>query len=145
VNAVPPPDQRTVAERAARALLLALADLPGPTALRVAEAEGRLACLILVWDSAQAMPVAAAERRRRAVGGRAECKRDIVMVLRSANRPLTRKQVLKALRVAGRVHGYGTVAKALADLTAGGELVNPMDKKGYRLPAWDREHPNLFT
>lgn len=145
MNAVPLPDPRTVAERAARALLLALADLPGPTALRVAEVEGRLACLIQVWDAAQAMPVAAAERRRRAAGGRVDCKRDILGTLRAANRPLTRKQVLKALRVAGREHGYGTVAKALAELTAGGELVNPKDNRGYRLPAWDREHPSLFS
>ena len=65
--------------------------------------------------------------------------------LRAANRPLTRKQVLKAIRATGKDHGYGTVAKALADLTAAGELVNPKDKRGYRLPAWDREHPNLFT
>ena len=83
----------------------------------MAEAEGRPACLIQVWDAAQAMPVAAAERRRRANGGRDECKRDILAALRAANRPLTRKQVVKALKGAGRDHGYGTVAKALADLT----------------------------
>lgn len=141
---VPPPDARAVVERAARTLLLALTDLPGPTALRVAEAEGGLACLILVWDASRAMPVAAVERRRR-VGGRVDCKRDILEEVRVANRPLTRKQVLKALRAAGRVHGYGTVAKALADLTACGVLLNPKDKRGYRLPSWDREHPNLFS
>ena len=62
-----------------------------------------------------------------------------------ASRPQTRKQILKALRAAGRAHGYGTVAKALADLTALRELVNPLDKQGYRLPEWDRAHPNLFS
>jgi hypothetical protein len=35
-------------------------------------------------------------------------------------------------------HGVGTVGKALADLTAAGELVNPRDKRGYRLPDWPR-------
>jgi hypothetical protein len=39
----------------------------------------------------------------------------------------------------------GTVAKALADLTAAGELVNPRDKRGYRLPGWVRPHPSLFA
>lgn len=135
---------RTVAGRAARELLLALADLPSRAALRVTEADGRLACLILVWDASRVMPAVAAERRK-LCGRRAECKQDILEVIRTANRPLIRKQVLKELKAAGRDHGYGTVAKALADLTAAGELVNPKDKKGYRLPAWDREHPNLFT
>ena len=32
--------------------------------------------------------------------------------------------------------GTGTVAKALANLTTAGELVNPKDKKGYRLATW---------
>ncbi|HET6574527.1 MAG TPA: hypothetical protein VFG68_13045 [Fimbriiglobus sp.] len=138
-------DPRTVASRAARDLLLALADLPSRAALRVTEADGRLACLILVWDASRVMPAVAAEKQMRMGGRRADCKRDILEVVRVADRPLTRKQVLKALRAAGRDHGYGTVAKALADLTACGELLNPKDKRGYRLPAWDREHPNLFT
>jgi hypothetical protein len=111
----------------------------------VAEADGRLACLIQVWDADRVMPVAAAERRRRANGGRADCKRDILAVVKAANRPLTRKQVVRALKAAGLDHGVGTVAKALADLTAAGELVNPLDKRGYRLPSWDRQHPNLFS
>jgi hypothetical protein len=37
------------------------------------------------------------------------------------------------------------VAKALADLTAAGALVNPRDKKGYRLADWRRDRtPSLF-
>jgi hypothetical protein len=37
------------------------------------------------------------------------------------------------------------VAKALADLTVAGELVNPKDKKGYRLAGWRRDKtPSLF-
>jgi hypothetical protein len=31
-----------------------------------------------------------------------------------------------------------TVGKALADLTAAGELVNPRDKCGYRMKEWPR-------
>ena len=44
----------------------------------------------------------------------------------------------------GMRHGVGTVAKALADLTATGALVNPRVKRGYRLPGWIRPHPTLF-
>jgi hypothetical protein len=36
------------------------------------------------------------------------------------------------------------VAKGLADLTAAGALVNPRDKRGYRLPAWVRPRLTLF-
>jgi len=67
-----------------------------------------------------------------------------VEVVKSAGRAVTRKQIVKALRVAGKEHGPGTVAKALADLTGAGELVNPKDKKGYRLPGWVRKQPSLF-
>jgi len=38
------------------------------------------------------------------------------------------------LREAGTGHGPGTISKALADLTKSGELVNLMDRRGYRLP-----------
>ncbi len=55
-----------------------------------------------------------------------------------SGRPLTRRQVIRLLREAGLSHGPGTVGKALADLTAVGELVNPRDKRGYRLPEWPR-------
>ena len=68
----------------------------------------------------------------------------VVEVVATAGRTLTRKQVVRALKVAGKDHGVGTVAKALADLTAAGELVNPKDKKGYRLPDWVRKTPGLF-
>jgi hypothetical protein len=38
------------------------------------------------------------------------------------------------------------VARALADLTSVGELVNRMDRKGYRLTEWPKpsETPSLF-
>ena len=63
----------------------------------------------------------------------------------AAGRALTRKEVVKALKVAGKRHGPGTVAKALADLTAAGELVNPKDKKGYRPAGWRRSAtPSMF-
>jgi hypothetical protein len=136
-------DPRAVAGRAVRELLVALAEVPGPTAFRLADAEGRLACLLVVWTADRAMPVASSERLRRA-GGRAECKRDVVDVVKAANRPLTRKEVMKALKAAGKTYGTSMVEKALADLTATGQLVNPKDKKGYRLPSWDRERPTLF-
>ena len=116
-----PPDPRAVAEQATRSLLLALAD-PGVPAggLRVAEAAGGLACLIQVWPAARLMPAAAAERRRRATGARGQCRADILAAVRAAGRPLTRKEVVRALRQAGTPHGAGTVGKALADLTAAG-------------------------
>jgi hypothetical protein len=59
-------------------------------------------------------------------------------VVQAVGRALTRKEVIRALRAAGKAHGPGTVDKALADLTAAGELVNPRDKRGYRLPDWPR-------
>lgn len=87
-----------------------------------------------------------AERRRRSGGGREGCRKDVLEVVTAAVRPLTRKEVVKALREARKDHGQGTIAKALADLTAAGELVNPKDKKGYRLPGWVKEDetPSLF-
>lgn len=79
------------------------------------------------------------DRRTRALRGRTECKADIVAVVKAAKQALTRKEVIRALRFAGKTHGPSTVAKALADLTAAGELVNPKDKKGYRLAGWRGE------
>jgi hypothetical protein len=138
-------DPRAAVERAARELLRALAELLAPPTLRVAEVEGGVACLIQVWDASLLMPTVGAERKRRATGGRAECKADILAVVRAAGRALTRKEVVRALRDAGKGHGAGTVAKALADLTATGELVNPRDKRGYRLAGWRRDKtPSLF-
>lgn len=48
------------------------------------------------------------------------------------------------MQVSEAFHGPGTVAKALAELTRAGELVNPQDKRGYRLPEWVRKTPGLF-
>ena len=57
-----PSDARSVAERAVRDLLRALAGVSGPTALRVADKDGRLACLLVVWDADRVMPVGDSHR-----------------------------------------------------------------------------------
>jgi hypothetical protein len=144
-----PTDARALVQRAAHDLLRSLAALPEPPTLRVAEAEAGIACLVLVWNAAEVMPTAGAERRRRVGRGRAECQADILDALRTAGHPLTRKELLKALRSAGKNHGESTVAKALANMTTAGELLNPRDKRGYRLPDWPRKKrpkrtPTLF-
>jgi hypothetical protein len=55
------------------------------------------------------------------------------------------REVIKALKPAAKSHGPGTVARAPADLTAAGELVNPKDKRGYRPAGWKRSKtPSLF-
>lgn len=130
-----PEAPRVVVERAAHELLGKLAELTEPPTVRVTDASGRFACLILVWDAARVMPTAAAERRL-SPGGRAECRADILAVIRASGRALTHKQLVRALREANKPHGPGTVMKALAELTRTGELVNPKDKKGYRLASW---------
>jgi hypothetical protein len=133
------PDARSVVEEKARELLRTLADLPRtPAALRVAEADGGLACLIQVWPAGEIMPSIAIERKRRVSGARARCREAVLDVVRRAGRAVTRKEVIRALRAAGTAHGPGTVGKSLADLTAVGELVNPRDKRGYRMPEWPR-------
>lgn len=140
-------DPLVTARAKARELLRALSELRTKPTLRVVDAECGLACLIQVWDASGKMPTAAGERRTRDGGRRAGCKEDILAVIRETGRPLTRKQIVKALRDAKKGHGPGTVAKALADLTAGGELVNPRDKRGYRLAEWPRRKntPSLFS
>jgi hypothetical protein len=137
-----------VVEQAARDLVFTLSNCPIVPTFRVADSQGKVACLILVWDATEAMPAIDLdlERRRRSNGGRIACKKDIIDIIHTSNCPLTRKEILKALRQNGKIHGTGTVAKALADLTTLGELVNQKDKKGYRLPTWIRRQktPSLF-
>ncbi|WP_439628234.1 hypothetical protein [Gemmata sp.] len=135
------PTTPRAAVEAARALVESLAPLRTPPTVRVADAEEGVACLVLVWDAKRAMPTV----RWRSPGGRTGCKADVVAVVAAAGRSLTRKEVLRALKAAGKRHGPGTVDKALADLTAGGELVNPRDGRGYRLPTWRKDAtPSLF-
>ncbi|WP_439626133.1 hypothetical protein [Gemmata sp.] len=132
---------RSTVEAATRAVVEALSKLKPPPTVRVTDVEGGVACLVLVWDAKRAMPTV----RWRSPGGRAGCKADVVAVVAAAGRSLTRKEVLRVLKAAGKRHGPGTVAKALADLTAAGELVNPRDRRGYRLPAWRKDStPSLF-
>ncbi|MCU1295618.1 MAG: hypothetical protein JWP08_4468 [Bryobacterales bacterium] len=76
---------------------------------------------------------------------RARCRADVVAAVTAAGRALTRKEVVRALKDAKAGHGVGTVAKALAELTASGELVNTRDNRGYRLPGWVRRQPSLFA
>ena len=136
-------DPRAAVRAAAADLLRALAG-QRPEPLRVTDAVGGVACLIQVWAADQMMPTA---RPRRDSSRRAGCRRDILDLVRSAGKPLTRKQVVRGLKDAGKAHGLGTVAKALAELTTGKELENPKDKKGYRLPDWPRRPntPSLFV
>lgn len=143
-----PPEPRAVLGRYAAELLRELAAAATATVpVRVADAAGGLACLILVWPADARMPTAAGEQKspKKADGGRERCREDILAAVRAAGRPLTRKEVIRALREAGTDHGAGTVAKALADLTRSQELVNLKDKRGYRLPGSIRKHPSLFT
>jgi hypothetical protein len=140
------PNPRAAVERLAAALLRELGGgCRGP--IRVADAAGGVACLILVWPADGRMPTARGERHKaRKSGGRVRCQEDVLAAVRAAGRPLTRKEVVRALKEAGAGHGAGTVAKALADLTAAGELVNPRDKRGYRLAEWPQpdDTPSLF-
>ena len=117
-------EPRAMVEAAARDLLAVLSNVTGP--VRVAEASGEVACLILVWPAGGTMP--STDRLKRDGGHRAECKQDILRAVRHAPRPLTRKQLVRLLRESGTGHGPGTIAKALADLTKSGELVNRMDR-----------------
>ena len=143
----PPQPLRTVVARYAAELLRELAAHVGDARpVRVTDAAGGLACMVLVWPADAAMPTANGERqmKKKSDGGRERCREDVLVAVRAAGHPLTRKEVVRALRSAGADHGPGTVAKALADLTRSKELINHKDKRGYRLPAWVRKHPGLF-
>jgi hypothetical protein len=97
-----PPEPRSVVERHAAELLRELAAAGGAAGpVRVADAAGGLACLVLVWPAAGVMPTARTERSRRAAGGgRERCRADVLAAVRAAGRPVTRKEVVRAL--AGR-------------------------------------------
>lgn len=140
------PEPRPAVESLARELLRTLATLNGGSPLRVLETDGRKSCLILVWDATDQMPTIGEERREREREPRVQCKQDILEAIRAAGKPLTHKQLVKAFRETKKGHGVSTVAKALADLTTAGELVNRMDRQGYRLAEWPKpvETPSLF-
>jgi hypothetical protein len=141
-----PTDPHDTVRAAAQALVKALAERPAVSPVRVAEAAGGVACLIQVWAAGTGMPTAAGERRATPPARRDGCRKDILEAITKAGRPLTRKQLVRILREAKKGHGPGTVAKALADLTTAGALVNPKDKRGYRLAEWPRrsQTPGLF-
>jgi hypothetical protein len=145
--AVHTPTPRAVVERWAADLMHELtAGSAGAATVRVMGTAGGLACLVLVWPADGRMPTLrrAASKSGPGGGGRERCKSDVLVVVRAAGGPLTRKEVVRALRESGTGHGAGTVAKVLADLTRCRELVNPRDKRGYRLPERVRPHPSLF-
>jgi hypothetical protein len=89
------------------------------------------------------MPTSGGKKKARDGKRRVECKRDILTAVQEAGDPLTRKELVKMPR--GR-HGDSTLAKALADLTAAGELVNRKNQRGYRLPEWPKrpQYRRLF-
>lgn len=140
-SAVGDTSAREVVRRLARELVEALAALPPLTEpIEALDAEGGVRCLVRVLPAAGTGGRAAATS-----GGRAGCREDIIAVVRAARRALTLKEIVKALRDAQRGHGPGTVTKALAELTRSGDLVNPRDKRGYRLPEWRLDKtPSLF-
>ena len=80
------PTDRATVTAAARELLRALTTSSGPVAVRVTEADGRLACLVLVWEAGEVMPTAAGVRRR---GERAGCRADILSAVREPVRTRT--------------------------------------------------------
>ncbi len=140
-------EPRTVVARYAADLLRELtARGAGAGPVRVTDAAGGLACMVLVWTTDARMPTARSEQPepKKAEGGRERCREDILVAVRASGRPVTRKEVVRALRTAGTDHGAGTVAKALADLTRSRDLINHKDKRGYRLPSWVRRHLGLF-
>jgi hypothetical protein len=139
-------EPRAVVERLAQELLSELASLPAVRkSVRVAQASEGLACLVLVWRADARMPTAIREGpRTRKSSARQQCRTDILAAVRNAGKPLTRKEVIRTLIAGKRTHGAGTIAKALAELTSVGELVNRKDKRGYRLPEWRRKTPSLF-
>src|SRR5262245_27751237 len=109
-------EPRAVVERLAQDLLTALASLPDAKKwVRVAHAGEGLACLVLVWRADGRMPTALSEGpKKRKSGAREQCRVDVLTVVRDAGRPMTRKEVVRALKTAKLRHGAGTIAKALA-------------------------------
>lgn len=119
----------------AAAVLAAVGDAGGRPR-RVFARSGRRLVLVLVWDAGDPPPTAAAG------GAVAAAKRALVAAVEAAGKPVPRKALLRAVAPLG--HRPGTAAKALAELVRDGELANPRDHRGYRLPAWAAARPGLF-
>lgn len=124
-----PADPRLVVQTAARQLLESLPFLDRP--VRVADAVAGVLVVVQITPRPTAfpLPTLAGERKARGPQKRAACKAAIAEAL--AGGPLTRQRLVNALR--GR-HSVSSIAKALAEMTAGGDLANPRDGLGYRLP-----------
>ncbi len=129
----PPPDEVTrlaVAVAATTARRWALLVNGRLVIVTVADADGRIAPLAPLVAS----PPPAADRW-------AECKRDVLAVLSASPTPLKLDQLATALEVVRTPHGRSVLTKALAEMTRAGVLVNPGDKRGYRLPGWTPPAP----
>jgi hypothetical protein len=57
--------------------------------------------------------------------GLTECARDVLDVLKTATRRLTRPEIIESMEAAGKVHGERTVADALATLLGRRLIVGP--------------------
>ncbi|HYH69416.1 MAG TPA: winged-helix domain-containing protein [Urbifossiella sp.] len=110
-----------------------LSDDPGPA--RALEVVGRVACMVQVWPASSQMPPGSLPLPV-PDGALERCKAAILEAVHYHGAPVLRKQLLTLLREAGEHYGASTVAKALARLTAAGELVNRRGARGYRLPEW---------
>jgi hypothetical protein len=64
----------------------------------------------------------------------------VILALFRAGRPLTRRPLVRVRRERHPPHWPGTIAMALTGLASAGELLNPRDRRGYRLP--DRAKPS---
>ena len=61
-----------------------------------------------------------------------ECQRDIMDVLKSSERPLTRPRIIDALESQQMIHGESTIARALSALVKAGLIhSDPEHRQGY--------------
>ena len=94
-------------------------------------AAGPLAARIQVWPAGAYPPEPNRSPRRRS---RTACEADLLAILRSAGRRLTKPEIDQRLEARGRAHGDSTIQHALARLVRAGLLVNAYDGRGYGLP-----------
>jgi hypothetical protein len=120
------------------------AELPAgsvPTTFRaVGEADG-VAWMLMLWPTTGPMPAIRSPITSGGCGPRSACRAAILDLFRTVGRPLKLTSVVH--RLSDRF-GESTVAKALAELMKSGELVNPRDRRGYRLPELVGGPPSLF-
>jgi hypothetical protein len=119
------------------AILRLIGDAPGKPRRWFGRHAGRLV-MVQAWDAGGPPPAA------RSGGAVGEAKPALVALVSGAGGPVLRKALLAAAARLG--HRPGTAAKALAELVRDGELLNPRDWLGYRLPGWGpaRPGPGLF-